>query len=409
MQNFINNFFGFLFIISYLGGIFLYDIIPVPGVDKIDEVCILILFLLYLYKAFHGKDWGVNKAFLRTIAIFIFYFFYSIHIHSNVLPGIIMDFFIQLKPYLAFFCAYQLRPRINEETRTVLNQLALVCWLLLIPVGLAGAIDEHNFKYLIGHPTSYAGAVSASALIYLFTSKGSRKNKLIFIGLLSIGILSGRSKFYGFFVVASAIVWYFSDIKRLRFNFKTLISFSFVMLAVLFVARNKIEFYFMQDLSNRAVETDYLARMALYSTSYTLLFDYFPFGSGFASFGTHASGVYYSPIYPEYNLDNIWGLNRTYTKFVADTYYPSLAQFGLSGLILYCIFWIYIIKKAITLSIDKDNLYIFSTILCIIGFLAIENVADAAFTGNRGVFMMLFLGYLFSNLSPQNNTKLKLQ
>ncbi len=406
MQNFINNISFSLFIVAYVGGILLYNIIDIPGVDKIDEAYILLLFLVYIYRMFKQGDWEINKVFLTTIVIFLFYFFYSLRINSNVLPGILMDFFIQLKPYLAFFFIYQMRPVMNNEQKKILNQLSLLCWILLLPIGVAGFVNKHYFEYIIDHPTSYAGAVTISSLLYLFTSNGTKTNKIIFIGLLSIGILSGRSKFYGFFILASAIVLYFNDIKRIRFNYKTVSVIIGLIAIILFVAQDKIKFYFMQGTGGEYVETDYLARMALYVTSYSLFFDYFPFGSGFASFGTHASGVYYSSIYNEYNLDSIWGLNRTYTKFVADTYYPSLAQFGVIGLLLYCLFWIYIIKKAITRHIDNQNLYLFSIIICIIGFFIIENVADAAFTGNRGCFMMFFLGYVFSNLNTNSNRSL---
>lgn len=405
MQNFINSFIFGLFVFAYIGGILLYNMIDLPGVDKIDEAYTLILFLVYLFRMFKQGNWEINKFFLITIAIFLFYFFYSIGIKSNVVPAIFMDFFIQLKPYLAFFCIYQMRPELNKEQKKILNQLSLLCWILLLPIGVAGFINKDFFKYIIGHPTSYAGAVTISSLLYLFTSKGTKTDKIVFIGLLSIGLLSGRSKFYGFFVLASAIVLYFNDIKRVKLNYKTVMVIMGVVAIILFVAQEKIKFYFMQGISGESVEKDYLARMALYVTSYTLFWDYFPFGTGFASFGTHASGVYYSSIYSEYNLDGIWGLNRTFTKFVADTYYPSLAQFGVFGLLLYALFWFYIIKKAITRNLDNQNLYLFSIILCIIGFFIIENVADAAFTGNRGVFMMFFLGYIFSNFDTNKNLK----
>ena len=72
--------------------------------------------------------------------------------------------------------------------------------------------------------------------------------------------------------------------------------------------------------------------------SIEILADYFPFGSGFATYGTFASGVHYSDIYAQYGMDNIYGLTKSYYSFVADTYYPSLAQFGVVGVCLFFLF-----------------------------------------------------------------------
>ena len=395
MQKFINGICFFLFVIAYIWGIILYKVI---WFEPIDEICVVCVTLVFLYVMFKQPNWEFNKIFLLVLFIFLFYLIYSFQINSNTKVAIVKDFLIQLKPYLAFFCIYQLRPVITEKQKKLLNQLTLLCWFLLLPVGFYGLADDMNFVKIIGHPTNYAAAITCTALLYLFTSEGTKLNKLIFIGLLSVGIFSGRSKFYGFFVLASATVLYFSDIKRLKINAKTIIAAMMIMAVMVFVAREKIIFYFMPAITGD-MEFDYIARLALYATSYSLFLDYFPFGCCFASFGTHYSGVYYSNIYAEYGIDNIWGLSKSYTGFVADTYYPSLAQFGMVGVALYGLFWLYIIKKALSYKLTNKNIHWFAITACIAGFLFIENIADASFTGNRGAFMMMFLGYAFANLS----------
>ena len=56
--------------------------------------------------------------------------------------------------------------------------------------------------------------------------------------------------------------------------------------------------------------------------------DYIPFGSGLGSFGTAAAAKEYSPLYYKYQLDNVWGLNPENPMFLADAFYPTLAEFG---------------------------------------------------------------------------------
>ena len=399
MQNFINGLCFCLFVVAYVWGIVLYNII---GFELIDEVYIVCITLVFLYVLFRQPNWEFNKVFLLVLFIFLFYLIYSFSINSNTKVAIVKDFFIQLKPYLAFFCIYQMRPVISEKQKKLLNQITLVCWLLLLPVGFYGLSNIMNFNKIIGHPTNYAAAITCTALLYLFTSEGTKLNKLIFIGLLFVGVFSGRSKFYGFFVLASAITLYFNDIKKLKLDTKTIVAALCNVAAIVFVAREKIRFYFMPAISGD-MEFDYIARLALYATSYQLFMDYIPFGCGFASFGTHFSGVYYSNIYAEYGLDNVWGLSKSYTSFVTDAYYASLAQFGIVGAALYCLFWLYIVKKVTTFNLTNKNIHWFSITVCIAGFLFIENIASASFTENKGAFMMVFLGYVFSNLSVIKN------
>jgi len=400
MQKVINEFFFGMFVLTYVVGLIFYHLI---GFDLIDEICVACIALVFIYTVFKQADWKMNKVFLFIIAVFLFYLIYSFRINSNTTKAIFLDFFIQMKPYLAFFCVYQMKPVLSPNQKKILNQLALLCWLILLPVGLAGGINEHYLSYVMGHPTSYAAAITATALLYLFTCEGSKLNKLIFIALLLPGILSGRSKFYGFFVMACAVIFWFDRKEKLLPTFKNIFILCCVATGILFVTWHKIEFYFVHSFTGEG-DSDYLARMALYSTSYLIFIDYFPFGSGFGSFGTHASGVYYSEIYSRYDIDYVWGLNRTYTKFITDTYYPSLAQFGVVGVVLFLVFWTYIIRKAFRANFTEQTIHLFPVMLCIVCFFLIENVADATFTGNRGLFMMLFLGYLFTNLKATNKS-----
>jgi hypothetical protein len=226
------------------------------------------------------------------------------------------------------------------------------------------------------------------------------RDRLIFVGLLALGIFSGRSKFFGFFVLSSIIVLYFSKPSRIRLDLRNIGLGLLAMGMVFLVARDKIMYYFMQGVTGE-IELDYIARFALYVTSLSVFTDYLPFGSGFGSFATYTSGVYYSDIYTQYGIDGVWGLSKSFHSFVADTYYPSLAQFGVVGVLLHILFWIYIIRKALALGAAAHPKY-FAIALSLICFILIENVADATFTGNRGLFVMMMLGYALSNLSFEN-------
>lgn len=390
LQEFINKQFYNLFCITLLFGIIFYDII---GFNSIDEICGLLLLSMFLYNMFRTSDWPINKFFFVTLGVFLFYFCYSLSIGSNTKKAILIDLIIQMKPYLAFFCAYQLMPYFNNSQKRILKESCVCIWALFVPIGLLGFINERYLFQIVGHPSCYAAIIASLSLTYLYCSEYTKRDKLIFLIMLAVGIASGRSKFYGFYAIAVFMITYLNNINKIQLNVKNSVALLILFFAITFVAREKIDLYFLQGLSEEdAEDNDMIARFVLYATSFKIFMDYIPFGSGLASFATHASAVYYSNIYTKYSIDYVWGLSKAYNKFISDTYYPSLAQFGIVGVALFALFWIYIIAKSMKFGKITQDAKLFIITILIIGYLLIENIADASFTSNRGLFMMMFLG-----------------
>ena len=218
--------------------------------------------------------------------------------------------------------------------------------------------------------------------------------------ILSIGLFSTRSKFYGFFILNLAFLCYFTKIERFHLDKKS-VFFLFVVLGVMMiVVWEKINLYFVQSL-NSDNEKDLIARFALYVTSFEIFKDYIPFGSGFASFATFSSGEYYSDIYVKYGIENVWGLSKQFHSYIADTYYPSLAQFGVVGVGLYISFWIYIIRKAYGYFRISHNIKLFLLVLLIVCYFVIESTTDSTYTTHRGFFVMMILGLVISNMKQE--------
>jgi hypothetical protein len=89
-----------------------------------------------------------------------------------------------------------------------------------------------------------------------------------------------------------------------------------------------------------------VARFALHQTSVLIARDHFPFGAGLASFGSHASSVYYSETYQQYGLSTIWGLNPEYPAFITDTFWPMvLGEGGVVTLIPYALFVFLLLRR----------------------------------------------------------------
>lgn len=393
IQEFINKQFYHLFIFTLFFGLILYS--PL-GFDGIDEVCAFILLVLFIYGTFKSPEWSMNKAFLTTIAIFIFYTGYSMLIHSNSTKAIIKDVIIQIKPYLAFFAVYSLKPVFSPSQKKLLQEIILVVWAGLVIIGIFSIYSEKIITLTVGHVAYYAGIITSIALLYLFCSNYTHKEKIIFLLILATGLFSGRSKFYGFFIISIVVLYFFESLHQFRLNFKT-VTISLASIGIILaVTWQKFVLYFGAGQSINAISKDYTARAMLYLTSIDIFKDYFPFGSGFASFASFSSGVYYSDIYKKYDIDGIEGMNKRDYSYIADTYYPCLAQFGIVGVFLYLLFFGYIIRMAYKLYQKTKIEKYFVIPFLIIGYLLIENVADATFTGHRGFFIMMLLGLVLS-------------
>ena len=133
------------------------------------------------------------------------------------------------------------------------------------------------------------------------------------------------------------------------------------------VTWTKFDVYYVSGLSN-----DQLARPMTYKTSLQILWDYFPFGSGMGSFACNGAWKYYSPLYYEYHLTDIWGLSP-------DTGF--LAQFGIVGVFFFCWFW----KRrlvAFNQIVDMRNYRVAMITFCC---LAIEQTADTSWLSGKGM------------------------
>jgi multisubunit Na+/H+ antiporter MnhB subunit len=205
--------------------------------------------------------------------------------------------------------------------------------------------------------------------------------------MAGIGLLSGRSKFFGFFALYELLL--FMKLKGYDFKWRVrdIVMAAMVLGVMLLVSWQKISYYFIGGAFN---SEQTFARPALYMTASDIFQDYFPFGCGFGSFATNASAVYYSSIYEEYGIDKFYGLSEDFPDFIADTYYPVLAQFGIVGVGLFIWFFVYIYRKMKQIPAENTNL----RILVLIGifFFLIESTSDSTFTHNRGFMFFVLMG-----------------
>ena len=394
-----SNLFCLFICIFLIFGVVLYDTIDFNYTDEILTLVLAFLAFLNIKRYMLLKPTKELINIYILLSIFLFYLFYSFYIHSNTRTAIIQDFVVQLKPFLAFFSVLFIAPYLNKKHKFFLKLSAIIGSIfLLFPVfyGLSIGSMEEAIDKIIGHPSRFATSVTSCAFIYLYASDFKLKNLLVFLLIFSLGLFSLRSKFYGFYILTILILFVFNKIS-VKLHLKSIIAIAGILLLVIYFSLDKLTYYFVVG-GVSAEET--FARPALYSGAIEIIKNYFPFGSGFASYATYFSSVSYSNMYYELNLDKVWGLSSDYNMFISDTYFPALAQFGIVGVFLFFYFFYKLIKQANRYKkiMNKKFIKEYTFIVLFVFFFLIESIADSTFTHNRGVFMMILMAVSLNDL-----------
>lgn len=367
-----------------------------------DELFVGILALIALF--FKTK---VLAAYYKQILIFMLMLFmyiaYSIQLGLNNSSSIFSDFIVETKAFIVFFILYATGFRIKKNI--LFRLIALILAFTLFFVGIIG---ETAIKIIFSHYERFYSAAIILTLLYLSSYRCLfKQNLIISILIISLGLISLKAKFFGEYVLFIVLLFYtyFSFYnKRIKLsrsvkNLVLLLFIPLILTIVWFLTKDKIIFYFITGTENT---NNMFARPALYITGVQIFMDYFPLGSGFASFGSYYSAAFgYSQIYEVYNLANLQGLTPSDPRFVADTYFPMIiGQFGFIGTVFLLYFFYFIYKKSSFLFrlSYQQNAISYLIIIFILLVFVIESVADATIAQNRGIMYMILLAININKL-----------
>ncbi|MDR2120843.1 MAG: O-antigen ligase family protein [Tannerella sp.] len=392
VRQIIHGYFFYFFVFVLFFEVLLGDMTGFGSLGVVSDTALFAAYLLFLFTAGERK---ISMGIVVTLLVFLFYLAYSFFVACNNIHAIALDFLMQSRPYLTFFIVMQMANSFTGSRKLLLKRLSLSIWTLFIPLGIYGAINPVAFAGTVIQPAGYTSSIVILSLLYLYCCGFSLRERLMFLLMLSAGLIVVHARFYEFFILACAVLIFLYRRDSLLSGLRTGIALAMVLGMTAYISESQITDY----LSTRAVaETDhgFAARAVLYQTAEVLLKDFFPLGSGLASFASHASRTYYSPIYSNYGLSSVNGLTPQEWFSASDSYCPSLAQFGIVGIALYLFFWTYIVWLAFSKLRKKGEIQPFIVALVLTSFAFIENIFDSFFTNNRGVFMMMFLGVIFS-------------
>jgi hypothetical protein len=204
-----------------------------------------------------------------------------------------------------------------------------------------------------------------------------------------------------FFAIAVAVVLYFEKFHSLLLNkdvskvyfytiFVVLLS-SVTFYSVIEVARDDVKTYYLQDNSK---DSSTARRAFLNNLPDVLEGKYIFLGRGLASYGSPASGRYYSSLYYDLGMNRVHGMSKDRPMFVNDAYYAMFfGQLGIAGLIFQVFFWCYMLSPFWICFRSKANIpktYMIVSVLSVAWSFIF--IAGSGLFNSQGSFIMCALG-----------------
>lgn len=360
----------------------------VVNFDWSDEILTVLLLLYAMTKQrFLVKDKKRMMEINIYIGLMIFYLGYSMMIRVTTTRGVMLDLFQQLRPYAVFYLTWMMAPQFSQRQQKHIKWVMLLTFMVYLVYLVAFKFKPSLIAYDGMTESAALGQLAlCCAMIYYLFSKQTTKNRNIAIIIMLLGLVSGKSKYFGECVCFIALVMFVKS--RIKFtSVSTLLKLAALGAVVIFFTWTKFNAYYVEGFQEDAQA---MARPATYETGMQIMFhDYVPFGSGLGSFGTAAAAKEYSPLYFKYHLNEIWGLDPTNPMFLADAFYPTLAEFGIVGLFFFLWFW----KQRLWECNKIPNIVYYRMALMAILALALESTADSSYLSGKGMgyFMVLAL------------------
>lgn len=301
-----------------------------------------------------------------------------------------IDYFALYKSFMVFiFC----REIFNDKTRRVfLDTLLPICKVYLYVCTITGIISQFvNLGMSMGDirygikpfgflflNNVFPTTVIISYMIIIF-SKDAEKCGTKFFILTSLCLFLHTKGTFLIFV--AYMVFHKFIIRKRSIRLKYFIYF-FPLLLYLF--SYQIDTYISNENS---------VRMVLILNGIRTATDYFPFGSGFSTYGTNEAAVHYSPLYYKYGFHEKWLMGPDDGDFLNDGYLAGIiGEEGYIGLALFLIMVVYlfIIVYKYKLCNSNQKAVLIASLLCMITSMT----ATGIFKGVSGVFMMGVIGIM---------------
>lgn len=324
------------------------------------DTLIVFIYLFFLKNIFEDRIWGLGYADELVAALGILILLYKGKFRNQstmwfvlgflLIGGIstviypiqpvaaaIKDFVACTKMWLAIYVGYAIFTDfdLSKYAKKIYLHIKLLAGIIFVAL-LADAVFDlwpvgtrYGLRIFFLFGANGSVMVSEYLMLLLLTVmiapyvKGTWKEEII---LLMTMCLTLRTKAIGITIVAIYIIYKVLQKKEIM-HIKNLV----LPGTVITICTSPIIYYYyfgpMVDRSPRAQLT---------KTAIKIASDFFPLGSGYGSFASFYSGVYYSPLYEQYGISHVYGMTIDNTSYLSDTCWPIvIGQFGWIGTVMF--------------------------------------------------------------------------
>ena len=232
-----------------------------------------------------------------------------------------------------------------------------------------------SFLFIFAHPT-YLTSISAGFAIILFKHKEENVFWLLLAALLSASTLRAKG------IALAAVIILILMTVRTGGRFTSLHALAGALLAA-YIGYDQVIAHYRYSGT---------ARGELMRASLKVARDHFPIGTGFATFASNvtANPIDYSPLYYEYGISTVRGLEPG-GSWISDTFWPIiLGQFGIVGLIVFLA-----LLASLYFLLCKQHPNDRISIVVFFGSLLISSTAETAFFHPLAMIVVLCLCITF--------------
>lgn len=374
-----------------------------------DEVIGIILVAAVIFRAMKSQITLLKFERYMLVFMMIFEIFGIISgfiYHYQSTGFMFTDAYTCAKFFIYYLCARLLtQGKLDEKYFFSINRICKIIAVIFFVLTLHDAFfspwffvaDYRYFTRSVAlffeHPEFLARA-SITIIFLLAYNYRYYKHNIYYIFMLTIVmLLTFRTK-----AIIAVLILYMFYLYFVKFNFRSLlpVGIGAVSGATYFGYDSLYKYYLRNDSTARKILTDDSIRIAK---------NYFPFGSGFGTFGSNIAAQYYSKVYIKLGYYRLKGSGlEEKGKFLVDTFWPTvIAQTGWLGFAAFCM----AILSMLTYIINsrKTDIYYFWVALSIIVHDLISSFAAPAFFYPSAMAPFLFLGLITSIHEFPNDDK----
>ncbi|EOG6176938.1 hypothetical protein C0L85_07900 [Clostridium perfringens] len=379
----------------------------IPIVSYLDEFICVITVLYIITLLLRKVKFKLSRYEIYALSILFLYIILGLvsNLSSEIVPTplAILSIVMTVKGYILYFGwriifqVYGIKIKLFKNVSkifTISIYLLTLVGLINIPFKfLKSSGDRFGINTVaigFSHVTELAFFVVISMIFVLFNNRiyqKELKDYRIIIPSVFLLILTGRSKAIGF-VALFLFVFYCSKLlKKIKIRY-----FILVLPLVVYIVMPRIK----SELLNGP-------RGSLYIASLEIAKDFFPLGSGFGTYGSYISRLYYSPLYYFYNLSSIWGLSPDMPSYITDTYWAMvIGEVGFIGALMIILLLILIFVQFFLIKSDyKLKILSISLIL----YTVMASIAEPIYSSNKCSILFIVLALFITFIRENSRVK----